>query len=163
MEKFAAHDLLPEQVWDTTDIPERDLFLGMHTGSAVPLVWAHAEYVKLCASVNEGRIFDMPDHTMERYIKADIKSKLDIWRINLPCYQVTKGNSLRIETLEAVIVTWSGDNWQTNHSTTSKDSGLGIFYTDLPAGLLTGNEVIFTIYWNSQQRWEGQNFTLAVV
>jgi glucoamylase len=44
---------LPEQVWDAADIPERELFNGHPSGSAMPLVWAHAEYVKLVRSLSD--------------------------------------------------------------------------------------------------------------
>jgi glucoamylase len=162
MENFAAHDLLPEQIWDTDDIPQKDLFRGAHTGSAVPLVWAHAEYVKLCASVSQNRIFDMPDHTTERYIKGGVSSKLDIWRPDLSCHYLNKGNALRIETPEEVRVVWSANNWQTVNETESTDSGLGLYYADLPAKQLTGTAVVFTLYWNNAQRWEQRNFTLAI-
>jgi glucoamylase len=37
--------LIPEQVWDAEDIPALELFRGKSTGSARPLVWAHAEYI----------------------------------------------------------------------------------------------------------------------
>lgn len=61
MEAFAnASGLIPEQVWDTLDIPERKLFRGRPTGSAMPLVWAHAEYLKLRRSLRDNRVFDMP-------------------------------------------------------------------------------------------------------
>jgi glucoamylase len=163
MENFAAHDLLPEQVWDTADIPERDLYLGHHTGSAIPLVWAHAEYVKLCASLHAGRIFDMPDHTMERYIHGNVKSKLDIWRSDLTCHYLNKGNSLRIETREQVQVTWSADGWQTVNKTDCKDSGLGLYFTDLPAKELPGNDVVFTFYYPGKQTWHGTNFNLNIL
>src|SRR5262249_37992500 len=33
--------LIPEQVWDSADIPGLELFRGKPTGSACPLVWAH--------------------------------------------------------------------------------------------------------------------------
>ena len=35
--------LIPEQVWDSPDVPEKELFFGQPSGSAMPLVWAHAE------------------------------------------------------------------------------------------------------------------------
>ena len=38
----------------------RGLFRGQPTGSAAPLGWAHAEYVKLCRSIADGRVFDIP-------------------------------------------------------------------------------------------------------
>ena len=52
LEGFAsATGLLPEQVWDEQDRPEIFMALGRPTGSAMPLMWAHAEYVKLLKSV----------------------------------------------------------------------------------------------------------------
>src|SRR5262249_42363445 len=46
--------LIPEQVWDAAPIPGRQLEPGKPTGSAMPLVWAHAEYVKLLRSLADG-------------------------------------------------------------------------------------------------------------
>lgn len=60
---------LPEQVWDAADIPGAGLFRGAPTGSAMPLAWAHAEYLKLCRSLHDGRIFDQPVQTVERYLR----------------------------------------------------------------------------------------------
>ena len=48
MEGFANDSgLIPEQIWDSPDIPEHELYFGRPAGSAMPLVWAHAEYLKL--------------------------------------------------------------------------------------------------------------------
>ena len=44
--------MLPEQVWDHDDMPEKGMYLGRSAGSAQPLVWAHAEYLKLLRSVS---------------------------------------------------------------------------------------------------------------
>lgn len=71
MDAFSNNGLLSEQIWDTDDIPEKELFFGQHSGSAMPLTWAHAEYVKLCASIGAKKVFDMPPQTVERYIKKD--------------------------------------------------------------------------------------------
>lgn len=62
--------MLPEQVWDGPDIPERELFNGRPSGSAMPLVWAHAEYAKLVRSLHDGRVFDMPQQAYERYVRG---------------------------------------------------------------------------------------------
>ena len=51
LERFAGQGLLPEQIWDAADMPEERLWLGQPTGSAMPLVWAHAEYLTLVRSV----------------------------------------------------------------------------------------------------------------
>jgi glucoamylase len=41
-------------------IPEKELFFGRPSGSAMPLVYTHVEYVKLKRSLEEGRVFDAP-------------------------------------------------------------------------------------------------------
>ncbi|MFQ5999042.1 MAG: glycoside hydrolase family 15 protein, partial [Candidatus Bathyarchaeia archaeon] len=69
MERFAACGLLPEQVWDQPDLPEANMYLGRPTGSAMPLMWAHAEYIKLLRSVLDGRPFDLIPAVFNRYCK----------------------------------------------------------------------------------------------
>ena len=49
--------LIPEQIWDAPDIPEALMFFGRPTGAAIPLMWAHAEYVKLLRSVVDKQDF----------------------------------------------------------------------------------------------------------
>ena len=63
----SAGGLLPEQVWDADDIPARELFRGKPSGSAMPLVWAHAEDIKLRRSLADGSVFDMPPLARARY------------------------------------------------------------------------------------------------
>lgn len=41
--------LLPEQSWDEADRPGSYMWMGLPTGSAMPLMWAHAEYVSYSA------------------------------------------------------------------------------------------------------------------
>jgi glucoamylase len=71
MERFANDGyMLPEQVWDKKDeIPERGLFFGRGTGSATPLAWSHAEYLKLIRSRFDGKVFDTIPEVQERYCK----------------------------------------------------------------------------------------------
>ncbi len=70
MSQFSSEGgLLPEQIWDSEDIPELELFFGKPSGSAMPLVWAHAEYVKLLRSLIDGKVFDTPEQTVQRYLR----------------------------------------------------------------------------------------------
>ncbi len=72
MGKFAGPNrLFPEQVWDGDPIPDRELAPGGPTGSAMPLVWAHAEYLKLARSMAENTVFDMPAESADRYLSGD--------------------------------------------------------------------------------------------
>jgi glucoamylase len=66
-QSHADGGLFPEQIWDADDIPEKNLFNGQPTGSAMPLVWAHAEFVTLLRSLRDGAVFDCPLATSARY------------------------------------------------------------------------------------------------
>jgi len=62
----SATGMLPEQTWDAPDVPDRGLRFGGATHSAAPLGWAHAEYVKLCRSLADGTVFDLPSRDTQR-------------------------------------------------------------------------------------------------
>ena len=154
---------IPEQVWDTADIPERRLKLGRPSGSAMPLVWAHSEYLKLSRSLSDRRVFDMPAQTEQRYIKDGVQSYLSIWRYNHKCRTMQSGQRLRIETLSPALVHWSSDGWQTVHDTPTRDTGIGIHIADLPTeNLVSAARVDFTFYWPNPSTWEGTDFCVAV-
>jgi glucoamylase len=155
--------MIPEQTWDSPDIPERELFFGRPSGSAMPLVWAHAEYVKLCRSLRDGRVFDMPPQPVQRYQIENRRARHHIWRFNHKCRRMPAGRSLRIETLAPAMVHWSVDGWQTTKDSSTRDTGLGIHLVDLPtASLLSGNRVVFTFFWPADSRWEQADFAVTV-
>ena len=156
--------LLPEQTWDAPDLPEKELFFGRPAGSAMPLVWAHAEYVKLLRSLRDGRVFDMPPQTVDRYVKRNLGSTLHPWRFNHKCRTMPVARTLRIECLAPACVRWSADGWGTARDLATRDTGLGVHLVDLPtAGLAAGSAVVFTFRWLEADRWEGVDFTVGVV
>ena len=59
--------LLPEQVWDSAPIESRRLATGKPSGSATPLVWAHAEYLKLLVASTKATRADRLDSVVARY------------------------------------------------------------------------------------------------
>jgi len=155
--------LLPEQIWDAEDIPERELFRGRPSGSAMPLVWAHAEYVKLRRSLHDGRVFDMPAQTVERYLENQTGSPLIVWRFNQKCQSLPQGKTLRIETRNPAVVHWTADNWANQHEAQTADTGLGVHYVDLPVDQVSSGETLtFTFFWPGEDRWEGKDFNIAV-
>ena len=165
LEAFAGDSgLLPEQVWDAPDIPDRELFLGQASGSAMPLVWAHAEYLKLCRSIRDGRVFDRPPQTVQRYLVDQALSRRVGWRFNNKARTIPAGSTLRIETLAAALVHWSDDHWTTTHDAATLDSTLGVHVVDLATeGLIAGSRVDFTFYWPDREQWEGVDFVVNVV
>lgn len=168
MEAFANEGgLISEQVWDAPDLPAKELFNGRPSGSAMPLVWAHAEYLKLCRSLEEGRIFDLPPQTVERYLAkpgaSSQGSPHHLWRFSQKCRALAAGKLLRVETFEPARLHWSLDGWATSQDSETHDSGLGMHTVDLPtAELAAGAEVVFTFYWPRANRWEGSDFVVRV-
>jgi glucoamylase len=155
--------MIPEQIWDAPDILDRELFFSRPSGSAMPLVWAHAEYLKLCRSLRDGRVFDTPPQTVQRYVIEKTGSPYTIWRFNHKCRTLAVGKTLRVEVLAPALVHWSTDGWQTLHDTETSDTELGIYVADLPtAALLTGSRVDFTFYWPETSQWERADFAVMV-
>jgi len=108
LESFANEGgMLPEQLWDAPDVPERELYFGRPSGSAMPLVWAHAEYVTLCRSLRDGRVFDMPPQPVQRYLVEKRDSRHGIWRFNHKSRALTVGRILRVETLAPAVIHWA--------------------------------------------------------
>jgi glucoamylase len=159
IESFNRSGMLPEQVWDADDLPERELFFGHPAGSAMPLAWAHAEYLKLARSLRDGAVFDMPPQTVERYLKRQQGSPHVIWRFNHKLLTMPAGRTLRIETRAPARIHWGVENWHRQQDTPTVDTGLGIHYADLPTADLPGDSVInFTFYWPEAGHWEGRDF-----
>ncbi|SMD22665.1 glucoamylase [Kibdelosporangium aridum] len=59
--------MLPEQVWDR-EAPSGKR-PGTPTTSATPLVWAHAQYVRLAWSIDAGKPVEQPGIVADRYLK----------------------------------------------------------------------------------------------
>ncbi len=155
--------LLPEQIWDASDLPERGLFFGRPSGSAMPLVWAHAEYVKLLRSLRDGRVFDTPPQPVARYLQARTGTSLHAWRFNQKCRTMRTARTLRVEVLAPAVVRWTTDGWRTAQETPTHDTGLGVHLADLPTHELpAGSTVVFTFRWPEADRWEGTNFAVEV-
>lgn len=164
LEAFAnGQGLLPEQVWDVPDLPERELFFGRPSGSAMPLVWAHAEYLKLLRSLRERRVFDLPPQTVQRYLNDKTESPFRVWRFGHKIPSLPAGKRLRIETLTRALIHWSADEWDTAQDAETRDAGLGIHLTDLATGSLPeGTRVQFTFYWPEAGHWEGADFVVCI-
>lgn len=129
----------------------------------MPLVWAHAEHIKLLRSLQDGRVYDTPPQVVARYINQQPRAQRAIWRFNHKCRSIPAGSALRIEVLARATLHWSSDDWQTTHDTITRDTGIGLHLVDLPGGSLAGGAVLrFTFYWHEARRWEGADFELHV-
>ncbi|MER9297474.1 glucan 1,4-alpha-glucosidase [Mesorhizobium sp. M0621] len=154
--------LLPEQVWEGADMPERELLHGRPSGSAMPLVWAHSEHIKLLRSLRDGAVFDMPPQGVKRYIENKTVSPFRTWRFNNKIRTMPAGKMLRVELLAPATIHWSTDNWTTAHDSQTAENAFGIHLADLPlAGLPEGSTLIFTFFWPGTGDWENVDFSVT--
>jgi glucoamylase len=155
--------LIPEQVWDAGDLTDRELLNGRPSGSAMPLIWAHAEYIKLLRSLREGSVFDMPPQTIQRYVIDKVVPNIFIWRFSHKCRDMPAGQTLRIELQTKSSVHWSSDGWRNVTDTMTEDSRLGMQFADLATGSLPpGTTIAFTFFYTEDGRWDGRNFELTI-
>jgi len=164
MEGFASYTgLLPEQVWDEDDITEAGLFHGRPTGAAMPLMWAHAEYVKLLRSAADGAVFDLIPEVAARYREKRPQRLIEVWKPNRRVLAVPAGSRLRIQAPQPFRLTWTADEWRMVTETEGVSTRLGIFYVDLAPSPGQKAPFKFTFYWPDENRWEGRNYEVAVV
>ncbi len=153
--------LFPEQVWDAEDIPGHNLFNGHPTGSGMPLVWAHAEYLQLLRSLRDGKVWSTPPQTVERYLKTQTSSEFQIWTPDQQRGRLVPGKNLRVDMRSAGTIDWTLDCWKTASQTETRDSGLGVHYALLQASDATpGTHIRFRVSKGGQN--EMQEFEVVV-
>jgi glucoamylase len=145
--------LIPEQIWDAADLPDHQLFNGHPTGSGMPLVWAHAEYMQLLRSLRDGRVWNKPPQTVERYVKQRTASAFQIWTIEEQRGRLRPGKNLRIDLAAPAVIAWSIDDWGSSSHTATVDSGVGLHYAVLHVShASTGSRIRFRIPEGDTQR-----------
>jgi len=164
IEAFASSaGLLPEQVWDTNDMPESHMYLGKPTGAAMPLMWAHAEYIKLLRSASDGRVFDLIPAVIQRYLGERKNCRcLEIWKHNRQCRTVRKGYTLRIQAPAAFRLHWTINEWQTTQDIDSTGTPLKVHFVDIPIDRDQRAPVQFTFFYPKNSQWEGWDYVVQV-
>lgn len=162
MEAFANDGgMIPEQVWYRDDIPEKDMFRGAPSGSAMPLCWAHAEYLNLTRSAKDGRCFDRVGPAYERYVIGNKRgSYAEYWTQNYPVSQTPANQPLRIVLPACASIRWSGDGWLSQSDTATSSPLTGLHYAEIPVGEEASIE--FTIHWGDDQ-WENENHHVEII
>jgi glucoamylase len=164
MERFAsAAGLLPEQVWDAPDLPAGHLFRGRPTGAAMPLMWAHAEYIKLLRSVHDGEVFDRIPQVAERYGHARRDPPLEVWTFGRRARTIRPGSVLRVQAGAPFRLHWTADEWAHVVDMDATSTELGISFVELPVARGQTAPIRFTFYWREAAHWEGRDFAVAVV
>jgi glucoamylase len=163
MEGFASRTgLLPEQIWDEADRPRQRLRLGCPTGSAMPLAWAHAEYVKLLRSRRDGIVFDLVPEVVARYRGGFPPAPLEIWKRNRQPASVPAGWTLRVMGTEAFDLRYSVNEWRSFEDEPSSPTPLGVHFADIAVYPDQQAPIDFTFRWHLRGEWEGKNYRVTV-
>ncbi len=163
MEGFATSTkLLPEQVWALPDLPRAHMTFGRPTGGAMPLVWAHAEYIQLVRSATDGQVFGLISEVADRYRNRRVGPPLEIWKFSRQVRSLPAGGTLRIQAASSFRLHWTLGEWQQAHDTDSTSIETGHDYVDIRVPVEQKAPVRFTFFWKIAGRWEGRDFQVVV-
>jgi glucoamylase len=163
MENFATPTrLLAEQLWDKPDIPDSLLFYGKPTGAAMPLMWAHAEYIKLLRSASDSQVFDLIPEVADRYLNPRRRQPLEVWKANRKVPSVPSGVTLRVQATAPFMLHWSRDQWLHTNDTRSEATSIGVYFVDIKIEAGERAPVTFTFKWLDDNRWEGRDYTVHI-
>jgi glucoamylase len=146
--------LLPEQVWDTAPIPALGLEPGRPSGSAMPLLWSHAEFLKLLVAREQGKPLELLDCVAQRYGDAERVPAAWRWREEVPVTLLLMGRDLVIEDREPFELHMGFDGWQRIEDRTATQGPFGLWSVRLTVTELAAAEVLdFTRH--RRGGWEG--------
>ncbi|MGH8273917.1 MAG: glycoside hydrolase family 15 protein [Gammaproteobacteria bacterium] len=156
--------MIPEQVWDEDPMPERGLYPGKPSGSAMPLVWAHGEFIKLCVSRALHQPCDRPPHVWKRYQGKRPELGWRLWALNCRPQTLHAGHDLRIMLPAAATVHWGVNGWQKTRDTDTGPAGLGMYLAELPTKKFpVGTTVEMTFRWRDSGNWQGEDYGVKIV
>jgi glucoamylase len=155
--------MLPEQVWDSEPLPDHYLFPGRPSGSAMPLAWAHSEFVKLVVSRQLGRPFDRPATVWRRFQGARSDPDTWVWTPGASIVAIDQGKALLLMLTYPAMLHLGFDGWQRTIDCPSQALGLGMHGVRIGADQLQGCASLeFTWYRFHDSRWQGEDFSLAI-
>ncbi len=172
-----AGNMLPEQIWDEADRPELHLKFGGPAGSACPLVWAHAEYLKLLRSALDGQVFDRIEPVFHRYGRFKSEHNharsshhgrahehvIEIFSQWRPIQSITENASLRVLSDKRFMLVWTDNDWQTTNRFQSRGMGSAGFSADIhPTHRQSRSGLSFTFFWPEENCWLGYNYAIRV-
>lgn len=158
----SAGGMIPEQVWDSAPIPERFLAPGRPTGSAMPLAWAHAEFLKLASAAIRGAPIERLQAAAERYRRARPSALLH-WRDDSPCTELTAGTVVSVEAGEPFQLHCGHDGWQDVADLPSTPAAFGLHAVQVdPKAFAASRSIDFTRKFLGPRGWERRNWQILL-
>jgi glucoamylase len=154
--------LLPEQVWDSAPIASRGLSPGRPSGSAMPLLWTHAEFLKLLIARAQGRPLELLREVEQHFLNPDICRVLARhWRSDVSIAGVEAGLNLVIEDTRPFVLHVGFDGWQDVADRQAVPGPFALWSVTLTATELKKRQIVnFTRKYTN--RWEGTDHRVLV-
>ena len=163
--------LLPEQVWDSAPIPEFELEPGRPSGSAMPLVWAHAEFLKLLVARERGRPIELLEAVELHYGRASRPTggvsapprppTLWRWRDEVPITRLREDRGLAIEDRRPFMLHFGFNGWQRIQDRVATSTPFGLWSVQFTREeLAQASELNFTRRFDGG--WENVDHRVAL-
>ena len=153
--------LLPEQVWDSAPVAQRGLEPGRPSGSAMPLLWTHAEYLKLLVAKVSSKPVELLRAMEDRYGAKPRAADRWHWRTEAGFTRLARGRALAIEHRSPFDLHYGFDGWRAVNERTAVGGPFGMWsVTFTPAELEPHTEINFTRRF--QNAWEGIDYRVTL-
>lgn len=130
----------------------------------MPLVWAHAEFIKLLVSLHLRHPVDRPRAVWRRYQGHRPAARHAFWWPHAPIKDVRAGARLAIALPRPALVHWGKDGWQKPADAATEDSGLGFHVAALNLDRAEpGTGINFTWQWQDSGAWLGRDHAVTIV
>ena len=130
--------MIPEQVWDKPETPANidkqfvpELKFGEGTGSATPLAWSMAQFIRLAVNLKAGKNLETPDVVYNRYVKKVDENKIKTATVS-PLIEDDKAIFIYRGDAKQVEVASDFTDWQPHHLTFEKIAGTNTQFLTLP-------------------------------
>ncbi len=151
--------MMPEQVWDTDPLPDVFLAPGAPTGGAMPLVWAHSEYLKLACAIVSGRPVELLKSVEARYQGQRPDPKQRQWRSETPLHTIASGATLRVLDTRPFTLRVTYDDWATMQDLATVPQAFDMHAVALQPNA-KARRLIFTRFYD--EGWEGENHEVTI-
>ncbi|GHA21659.1 glucan 1,4-alpha-glucosidase [Devosia pacifica] len=154
--------LIPEQVWDGEAIAKRGLVPGEPSGSAMPLVWAHGELLKLLATHATGQPAELFDLIAKRYGGKRPSAATWHWRETSPFDSIASGRNISIEANRDFALRFGFDGWQDVGEREAVANSFGVHRIVFTASELADHKVLNFTFRSNTGEWRGKDFSIAI-
>jgi glucoamylase len=127
----------------------------------MPLLWAHAEYLKLLVAIAAGKPVELLKAVEERYAARVPAAATWHWRTEAPFARLVDGRRLTVEDRSPFVLHFGFDGWQNVSERAATRGPLGLWsVTFIAEELKSYEEINFTRRLDSG--WEGADHRVTL-